>query len=92
MGCRFLRSLLANSELSIYDPALMGPQIPGPVRLVWRIIVDSPTEPIDEFTLIDAQDGSLVLHFNQVADAMTRQTGDAHETGLASSVILEACL
>jgi bacillolysin len=76
---------IGESELSVYDPALMGPQIPGPVRLVWRIMVDSPTEPIDEFTLIDAQTGTVVLHFNQVPDAMNRQTGDAHETGFASS-------
>ncbi len=49
-------------ELWIYDPSLIGP-----ARLVWRTEV-TPNEPalIRELVLVNAHDGSIALHFNQV--------------------------
>ena len=64
----------SNPELSIYNPMLVGPES-GPTRLVWRIDV-TPREllPIRELVLVDAERGSVSLHFNQVDTALNRQT------------------
>ncbi|MEW5958384.1 MAG: DUF4350 domain-containing protein [Chloroflexota bacterium] len=66
-------------ELWIYNPILLG----GPGRrvdtLVWRTEV-TPLDlaPINEFVLIDARLGNVVLQFNQIDSARNRFTYDAN--------------
>lgn len=65
-------------ELWIYDPALVGPDT-GTPRLVWRTEV-TPLElqPIRELVLVDAQRGSVALNFNQIHNALDRETYTAN--------------
>lgn len=66
--------------LSVYDPRLISPYT-SPASLVWRIDVSSiAQQPIRELVLIDALNGSISLHFNQIDTAMIRQTYTANET------------
>ncbi|MEP7190181.1 MAG: hypothetical protein ABI901_13400, partial [Roseiflexaceae bacterium] len=76
---------LASSELQattpqlwIYNPALLGGPGVRISRLVWRIEVTAPTapQPIRELVLVDAQIGTIALHFNQIADAKRRVVCD----------------
>ncbi len=66
-------------ELWIYDPKLLEPSN-APTRLVWRMeVTPNDLSPIRELVLIDAQTGSVALHFNQVAEAKNRQTFTANQ-------------
>ncbi len=60
-------SLIASTpELWIYDPSLVGP-MGGPVALVWRTEITSTNlVPIRELVLVNAHQGGIALHFNQV--------------------------
>lgn len=68
-------------ELWIYSPILLG----GPglrlTTLVWRMDVE-PVEllPIRELVLVDAHQGMIVLHFNQIDAAKNRLVYDAQGT------------
>ncbi len=65
-------------SLEIYAPGLMGLDA-GPPRLVWRIEVGSRSlDDIRELVLIDAQRGSVALHFNQVETLRDRRTYTAN--------------
>ncbi|HEU5100885.1 MAG TPA: M4 family metallopeptidase, partial [Roseiflexaceae bacterium] len=60
-------------QLWIYNPALLG----GPglriSRLVWRMEIRARGAlPIRELVLVDAQTGTVALHFNQIAHAKQR--------------------
>ena len=67
-------------ELSVYDPQLIGPGLGAP-GLVWRVeVTPRALLPIDEFVLVDAQRGTVVLRFNQVDTALSRQTYTAGNT------------
>jgi Zn-dependent metalloprotease len=65
-------------RLWIYNPALLG----GPglriSRLVWRMEVSAPVSAqlIRELVLVDAQTGTVALHFNQIAHARQRYVCD----------------
>ena len=76
------RGALAASvpELWLYSPALISPE-QGPTTLVWRIEV-SPQRllPIRELVLVDAQRGSVRLHFNQVESVKNRMTYTLNNT------------
>lgn len=66
--------------LSIYDPQLLGPGR-FPATLVWQMEISSTTQqPIREMVLVDAQQGHLALHFNQIDAARNRATYSAMET------------
>ena len=66
-------------SLEIYAPRLIGPDV-GPPRLVWRMEVRaSSADDIRELVLIDAQQGSLALHFNQVETIRDRRTYTAND-------------
>ncbi len=66
--------------LSIYDPQLIGPNTTPP-SLVWRIEVSSTNQqPIRELILLDAQRGSINLHFNQIDTALQLSTHDTAGT------------
>jgi bacillolysin len=64
-------------ELWIYNPALLGGPGLRVSTLVWRMEV-TPVEllPIRELVLVDAQRGSVVLHFNQIETARNRRIYD----------------
>jgi bacillolysin len=65
---------VSTPELWIYDPSLIGPGSGFP-RLVWRVEVTSTArEPVRELVLVDAQRGSIALHFNQIETAKNRMT------------------
>jgi bacillolysin len=69
----------SEAALWIYDPVLVGPY-DGATRLVWRIEVTAEALlPIDELILVDAQRGSIALHFNQVHTAKDRRTHDGND-------------
>ncbi len=64
-------------ELWIYDSRLLGgPGLEQPL-LTWRLEVTAPGRPIRELVLIDAELGSVVLSFNQIANARDREVCDA---------------
>ncbi|OJV95893.1 MAG: hypothetical protein BGO39_21540 [Chloroflexi bacterium 54-19] len=62
-------------ELAIYDPRLLA-DTEGFSELVWKMTVESdgtiPTEPFQEFVLVDANSGAIPLNFNQIQDAKNR--------------------
>jgi bacillolysin len=64
-------------ELWIYNPALLGGPGLRVSTLAWRMEV-TPMEllPIRELVLVDAQRGSVVLHFNQIDTATNRHIYD----------------
>ena len=67
-------------RLWIYAPSLLGPAA-GPPTLVWRTEVTSHAlEPVRELVLVDAQQGSISLHFNQVETLKNRATYTAGNT------------
>ena len=61
----------------VFNPLLVQPGT-GTTRLVWRLEV-TPVDllPIRELVLVDAQRGSIALHFNQISTAMNRLTHTA---------------
>lgn len=66
--------------LSIYDARLLSAS-DKPVALVWQLAVATQGgHPINEFIAIDAKNGSIALHFNQVPHAKNRETYDAANT------------
>jgi Zn-dependent metalloprotease len=63
---------VSEPEVWIYNPALVEPWS-GPTRLVWRMEVSAvDLTPIRELVLVDAQRGSIALHFNQIDTAKNR--------------------
>lgn len=64
-------------ELWIYNPALLGAPGVKVVSLVWRFSV-TPIDllPFDEFILVEAQRGSIILQFNQIDTALYRAIYD----------------
>ncbi|MCB9452716.1 MAG: M4 family metallopeptidase [Anaerolineaceae bacterium] len=67
-------------ELWVYNPVLIGPGDTS-TQLVWRMNVTSiELAPIEELVLINAERGSIALHFNQVDTAMNRRTYTANNT------------
>jgi len=72
--------LVTTPELWIYNPVLTEPGS-GVTRLVWRLEVTSASGlPIRELILIDAQRGSVALHFNQIDTALNRTVYDNQNT------------
>jgi len=69
-------------ELSVYVAQLLEDGNKLPARLVWKMEV-SPVElaPINEFILIDALQGRITLHFNQIDNVKDRYTYSANNTG-----------
>lgn len=65
-------------ELWIYDAHLLAPSV-LPIHLVWRMEVSGEgVMPIREFVLVDAQKGSISLHFTKIQTAKNRSTHDAN--------------
>jgi bacillolysin len=72
----------SNPELWIHNPALIGGPGIRVTSLVWRIEVTSAgSQPIRELVLVHAQRGSIVLHFNQIAEALVRHVCDRNGLG-----------
>src|SRR6185295_6662481 len=64
----------------LYSPGLIGPE-DGPMTLVWRMeVTPRALLPIRELVLVDAQRGSVRLHFNQVETIKNRATYTANNT------------
>ena len=57
----------SNPTLWVFDESLLKPS-QRPVELVWRMEVSpvDPSAPVRELVLINAQRGSVSLHFNQI--------------------------
>lgn len=72
-------------KLSIFNPAIFGGSGPQIDTLVWQIEI-TPVDlfPIREFVLVDAQQGHIVLHFNQIHTALNRVQYDHANTPLVS--------
>jgi Zn-dependent metalloprotease len=64
-----------SSELSIYNPVLLGHQM-NRNFLVWKMVVKSTQTPIKEFMLIDAKTGITLLSFNQLDAVLYREIYD----------------
>src|SRR5688572_162402 len=75
-------------ELWIYDESLLRSSI-RPAELVWRMEVTSMDNslPVRELILINAQRGSISLHFNQVDTAwsLSEKTDNAQDIQSAST-------
>lgn len=66
--------------LSVYDPQLLGPNA-TPASLVWRMeLTSKELKPIRELVLVNAQNGHVSLHFNQVDTIKSRATYTLNET------------
>jgi bacillolysin len=65
-------------QLWVYNPALLGGPGLAVSRLVWRIEVTAPAsgQSIRELVLVDAQIGTISMHFNQIAHAKHRYVCD----------------
>ncbi len=74
-------------ELVVYDPQLLQPG-QGPVRLAWKVEVTAAQAPVQELVLVDARDGSIALHFNQVDAARNRMTYSADGTPVQRRTLL----
>ncbi len=73
-------------ELWIYNPLILGFSEPDETMLVWRTEVTSiQLAPINEFIIVDAHSGNVVLNFNQVDTAMFRMTYDSRTGTLCRS-------
>ncbi len=74
--------------LSIYNPTLITPDT-GISRLVWRMeVTPNVTAPIRELVLIDARQGSIALHFNQVDTVLDRKTYTANNTSTLPGTLI----
>jgi Zn-dependent metalloprotease len=73
--------------LWVYDPRLLQPD-GGSAALVWRMDVTgkSASTPVDELVLVDAQHGSIRLHFSQVDTLAAPRTRSAPPAGGARTV------
>ena len=70
----------AAAELWIYDPALLGGRGLPFAQLVWRTEVENLAGDMRELVLVDASQGSVALHFDQIAHARNRITCDGGGT------------
>jgi bacillolysin len=69
-------------ELWIHNPTLIGGPGLRVNSLVWRVEVRSAGEPpIRELVLVHAQLGKIVLHYNQLAEALVRRVCDRNGQG-----------
>jgi Zn-dependent metalloprotease len=69
----------AEPELSVFDARLIGPDSGLPASLVWHFEVTTraPSD-VRELVLVNAVDGGLMLHFNQVETALQQSTYTAN--------------
>ena len=75
-------------ELWVYAPSLLGPEI-GRTILVWRLeVLHDGIEPVRELVLVDAHQGSVALHFNQIETALNRSTHSAANTQTLPGVLV----
>ncbi len=81
---------VSTPELWIYNPALVEPWT-GESRLVWRMNVTTvDLGLIRELVLVDAQRGSIALHFNQIDTALSQETYTANNgTSLPGTFICD---
>lgn len=76
-------SRLRSSEprLWIYDSVLLGGTGLERPTLVWRTeVTGHGRRPVDELVLLDAQVGTVALHFSQIKEALQRRICDAGNT------------
>lgn len=78
-------------KLVIHDPRVMGGR-PAPVRLVWHVDVRGGTAAdVDEFVLVDAQNGRVVLRFSQLKHAGPPKNAQQWVCDSANSVSKYPC-
>ena len=75
-------------ELWVFNPLLLGGPGPHRTTLVWRMEVTAlELLPIRELVLVDARQGFVALHFNQVDTARNRRTYDSQNTSALPGVL-----
>jgi Zn-dependent metalloprotease len=76
-------------ELWIFDESLLRPST-RPVELAWRMEVTSANEimPVRELVLVNAQRGSISLHFNQIDTAwhLTIRNNENNASSISNNV------
>lgn len=72
-------------ELSIFKPDIISPST-MPARVVWKLTVTA--EKINELMLIDAINGSIMFHLNQVHSALNRSTYTANNTAVYKATLI----
>jgi len=71
---------VSTPQLSIYDSRLITPGA-TPVRLVWKMeVMAGQPVTVREYVLLDAHNGDIRLHFNQIETARNRLTYTANNT------------
>ncbi len=77
-------------ELWVLNPVLVRPG-GGQTRLVWRLeVTPARLLPIRELVLVDAQRGSVALHFGEIDAALNRQTYNANNgLGLPGTLVCD---
>ncbi len=68
-------------KLQIYDSRLLNPD-GVPPRLVWNIVVSALSEGISEVVLIDARNGAIALHYNQIDSVDPSLNQSANDSGV----------
>ena len=82
---------VSEPSLWIYSPRLLGGPGPDFSSLVWRLEVTSPEMlQIRELVLVDAHQGGVALHFNQIHTAKDRKTYDAGNTSSLPGVLMRS--
>jgi len=73
-------------ELSLYNPILLGFSGQDTEILVWQTEVSALSlDSINEFVLVDALTGAVVLHFNQADTALNRQINNVRDNKVCRS-------
>lgn len=78
-GARHGRLTASAPTLAIHDAAIFGGPGPRIPRLVWRTQVTSAGGDVDEFVLVDAQHGGVLVNFSNV-EHVTNIVCDAGST------------
>ncbi|MFZ5856001.1 MAG: choice-of-anchor Q domain-containing protein [Chloroflexota bacterium] len=85
---------LATSELTISEPALwiydarlLNGNDKTPAHLVWRMEVTSENAPLRELVLVNAQNGKISLHFNQIDTAWTGNPSPAKDDAVNPATV-----
>ncbi|MDQ2641480.1 MAG: M4 family metallopeptidase [Pseudomonadota bacterium] len=76
-------------SLWVYVPGLIGPDTGADSRLVWRVEVSTRApSSLRELVLVNANDGGIALHFNQIESVLQQSTYTANGGSLLPGTLL----
>ncbi len=75
-------------ELMVYEPSVIGSA--GPTRLVWHVRLASPTAPVNEVALVDAEVPGIAFHYSEIMDAKARAIYDSNSTSTIPGTLVRS--